>query len=176
MNIKLKTKRLILRPLDISDLQTTYQYAMDRDNTKYMINLFDASKEDITSFLIGVTDEWKKESPSFFEFAIIYNSNHIGAICLYLDKDKKSAEIGWILNPKYHNQGFVTEAAKELIKFADTKLKVNNIVAHCDTRNIASSRVMEKIGMIRIGEGPRKGIANAREYIYKLDLTNNKKK
>ncbi len=170
MKIELKTKRLILRPLDISDLQTTCQYTLDKENVKYMLHFSTYSKDDTNRFLINVTEEWKKENSSFYEFAIIYNSYHIGAISLYLDEDKKSAEIGWVLNAKYHNQGFATECAKEIIKFADTKLKLNSLIAHCDTRNFASSRVMEKIGMIKIGEGPREGNTNARESIYKLDL------
>lgn len=168
MYIELKSERLLLRPLDISDLETTYQYTLDKENTKYMLHFFDSSKEDISSFLINVTNEWKKGSPSFYEFAIIYNSNHIGALSLYLDEDKKNAEIGWVLNAKYHNKGFATEAAKEVLNFAKTKLNINHFIAHCDSENIASSRVMEKIGMIKTSEGPREGRPGAREYIYEL--------
>ncbi len=35
----IKTERLILRPLERNDLDTTHEYAGDVENTKYMIHL-----------------------------------------------------------------------------------------------------------------------------------------
>jgi RimJ/RimL family protein N-acetyltransferase len=37
MYIELKTERLLLRPLDVSDFRTEYEYSSDIDTTKYMI-------------------------------------------------------------------------------------------------------------------------------------------
>lgn len=37
MSFVLKTERLVLRPLDIEDLDTVHEYASDVENTKYMI-------------------------------------------------------------------------------------------------------------------------------------------
>lgn len=37
MFYEIKTDRLILRPLDISDLATVHTYASDEENTTYML-------------------------------------------------------------------------------------------------------------------------------------------
>ncbi len=38
MYIELKTERLILRPLNIKDLNTVHVYASDIENTRFMIH------------------------------------------------------------------------------------------------------------------------------------------
>ena len=50
-----------------------------------------------------------------------------------------------------HQSRILTEAAKVLIHFGLHQLKLSIIYATCDTRNVASYRVMEKLGMKRVG-------------------------
>ena len=170
MYIELKSKRLVLRPLVISDLETTKDYCFDSENIKYMHASIDYSLQGIKEYLLSTTLEWEKENPSLYVFAITLDGHHIGSISLRINEDN-SCELGWMINRKFHNQGYATEAAEELLKFAKNQLKINHFIAHCDSENIASSRVMEKIGMIKTGEGPREGRrAFAREYIYELTI------
>ena len=54
--------------------------------------------------------------------------------------------IGYILHPDFRNRGYVTEAVKLLV---DHLFKTKNIVriqAECSPKNIASVRVLEKVG------------------------------
>lgn len=60
-------------------------------------------------------------------------------------------EIGWIISKKYWGKGYVTEAAKAIIEFAKNDLKLKKIIAHCDSENVASYKVMEKLGMSYVG-------------------------
>lgn len=61
--------------------------------------------------------------------------------------ENEKAEIGYALSPDYWNKGIVTEAAKEIIKFGFENMRLNRIEAHCVDKNIASERIMQKIGM-----------------------------
>lgn len=144
---EIKTKRLLLRPLTMDDLKTTHIYSSDEENTKYMFFLPNKSINDTYDFLKRVTDEWQKKSPNFYEFAIVLNGRHIGAVSLYLDAEHKIGEIGWIIDKHYHKNGFAFEAASALKDFAFSKLQLKKIVAHCDYRNTASQNLMKKIGM-----------------------------
>ena len=36
MYLEIKTERLLLRPMDISDLEIVHEYASDKENTKYL--------------------------------------------------------------------------------------------------------------------------------------------
>lgn len=142
----INTARLIIRPLNINDLLTAHEYAGNIENTQYMIYLPNKTIKETEVFLKNVTLEWQKENPSFFEWAIILNGVHIGAISIYLE-DNQAGEIGWIINKKYQGNGYATEAAKAVINFAKHYLNLNKIVAHCDYRNKPSASVMKKIGM-----------------------------
>jgi [ribosomal protein S5]-alanine N-acetyltransferase len=48
-------------------------------------------------------------------------------------------------------KGIATDVAKLLIDFGFKELNLHRIYATCDSRNIGSSKVLEKIGMIKEG-------------------------
>lgn len=169
---EINTERLVLKPLGKKYLESTIQYAMDLENTKYMCHLPDETVEEAEGFLIRVDNEWKKDKPEFYEFAILYHDKHIGAVSVYLED--QAGELGWIVHKHYWRNGFAYEAAKALVGYANRELKVNHFLAHCDAENIASYKVMEKLGMSRTGEwgGRRNRVASedSVEYQYELYL------
>ena len=57
------------------------------------------------------------------------------------------AEVGWVLDPAVHGQGLGTEFAAALVRIAFDGLGVRRIEAGCFAENLASRRVMEKIGL-----------------------------
>lgn len=119
---------------------------------------------------MNVENEWKKEKPKFLEFAILYNDIHIGAVGVYFEKD--TGELGWIINKSYWGNGFAYEAAKALIDYTKTEIKVSHFMAHCDTENIASYKLMERLGMSRTGEwgGRRNKSASEDSLEYQYEL------
>ncbi len=147
MFYEIKTDRLVLRPLDISDLETVHTYASDEENTTYMFRLPNYTIEETAQFLTDTTKEWKKDNPDFYEFAIVLNGLQIGAISIYLDDTRKVGELGWIINKKYWKKGIATEAAFAIKDFAINTLKVTKIIANCDYRNVGSYSLMKKIGL-----------------------------
>lgn len=164
------TERLVLKPLGKKYLKSVIQYAMDYENTKYMCYLPDETIEEVEEFLTNVENEWKKKKPTFWEFAIIYNDIHIGAVSVYFKND--IGELGWIINKNYWGNGFACEAAKALIYYVKTEIKVNHFLAHCDTENVASYKVMEKLGMTRTGKcgGRRNKSASEDSLEYQYEL------
>ena len=59
------------------------------------------------------------------------------------------AEIGWALHPSYAGRGLATEAARELLRICFNGLGLRRVVAQSFADNVASVRVMERIGMRR---------------------------
>lgn len=162
--LTLETERLLLRPLVLSDLEEVYSYSSDYEVAKYMyalsFNKDEIPPKEITAdFLKLCEDEWQKEVQDFYEFAIMEKASgrQIGHIALYhLEEDNNGGEFGWILSREFWGKGYCTEAATELKRFAFETLHLTKIQAHCDEKNITSSRVMEKIGMKKVwGNGPR---------------------
>lgn len=172
MYYEIKTNRLLLRPLNINDLDSVYIYASDNDNTKFMLHLPNDTKKETAQFLLKVTDEWRKERPSFYEFAITLNNEQIGAISIKLNEEKNVGMLGWIINKQYWKKGYATEAAFAIKDFAIKKLKVSKLIAMCDSRNSNSYKLMEKIGLgLESDNGTRtypKNGETAKELIYSL--------
>lgn len=168
-NIEISTKRLLLKPLGSEYLQTVIEYAMDSE-IRYMVHLPNESIEETAGFLKNVDLEWKKENPEFFEFAVLYCNNHIGAVNIYFENE--IGELGWIVNKKYRGNGFAYEAAEALVKYFADNWGTTHFIAHCDTENIASYKVMEKLGMVRTDEygGRRNKCASHYSFEYKYEL------
>jgi ribosomal-protein-alanine N-acetyltransferase len=57
-------------------------------------------------------------------------------------------EIGWRLAPKFWNRGMATEGATAVLGFAFESLGLDEVVSFTAVENLASRRVMEKLGMI----------------------------
>ena len=61
-------------------------------------------------------------------------------------------DIGWFIDPKYHRQGYATEAAKEVIRFMFEEIEIEKIITGAATINEGSWKIMAKLGFERIGE------------------------
>jgi RimJ/RimL family protein N-acetyltransferase len=144
----LKTKRLILRPHTLDDAQAVHRLLQERDIADTAYNL-------PYPYLKGMAEEWIGSRQESFdkgegvEFAITNRQEGylIGGIGLKLDKANARAELGYWIGKPYWNQGYCTEAARAVVKYGFEVLKLNRIHANHITRNPASGRVMQKIGM-----------------------------
>jgi RimJ/RimL family protein N-acetyltransferase len=56
-------------------------------------------------------------------------------------------EIGWRLVPEHNGKGYATEAAKAIVDYAVERVGASYLVAVADPENIASQRVMKRLGM-----------------------------
>lgn len=169
-SIEIITRRLCLKPLGSEYFQTVNDYAMDYENTKYMCHLPHQNIEETINFLKNADAEWLKEKPEYYEFAILFRNQHIGAVSIYFENG--IGELGWIVNKKYWGNGFAYEAAEALVTYFIDNMETTHFIAHCDTENVASYKVMEKLGMARTGKwGGRRNKSALRdtfEYQYEL--------
>lgn len=56
-------------------------------------------------------------------------------------------EIGWRLIPSKWGQGFATEAARRMLRFAFEKIGIKTLRAVCHQENTSSVKVMRRLGM-----------------------------
>ena len=149
------TERLTLVPAGIRFLESTFAYTSDIENTRLMTNLPNADIEECAEYLLRADAEWTAPfplRPGYYEFAILLDGKHIGGVSLFPEEnDRTRAELGWILHKNYWDKGIVTEAARALMDYAVRELGVTRFIARCDSENVGSYRVMEKLGMTRTG-------------------------
>ena len=140
----IETERLVLRPVTLDDAEAMFEYASDKENTRYTFptnQSLEETKNNIAQFyLANPLGRWGIELKCTGEF--------IGTIDLHkLDTVLKKASIGYIINQKYWNQGLTTEANRAVIELAFEKIGMNMLTALHDKDNPASGKVMEKSGM-----------------------------
>jgi ribosomal-protein-alanine N-acetyltransferase len=145
------TDRLIIRPIAESDLSDICGYGCDEDTGKYMI-YWPKSKENIRKFIDECTTSMNSNTVTWYEFTIQLKENNKVIGNISLEKKEDFEEIGWISNKAYWNNGYMTEAVREIIKYAFHKLNIAKIMSTCTDKNRASCRVMEKCGMTKIKE------------------------
>ena len=139
-----ETERLLLRHVTLDDAEAMFEYASDRENTRYTFptnQSLEETKNNIAQFyLANPLGRWGIELKS--------NGQFIGTIDLHkIDTVLKKAAIGYIINKKYWKQGLTTEATRAVIELAFEKIGMNKLIAVHDKANPASGRVMEKSGM-----------------------------
>jgi len=92
-------------------------------------------------------------SPNNHVFAItLHDGGDVaGAIGLEAQPERGRGEIGYWIGVPYWNRGYVTEAARAVIGWAFESLGLHRVFAYHFTRNPASGRVLQKIGMTHEG-------------------------
>ncbi|HEU5354359.1 MAG TPA: GNAT family protein [Actinocrinis sp.] len=65
--------------------------------------------------------------------------------------DFRSASLGYCFGEAAWGHGYATEAARALLQWAFDTLDLNRVQAEADTRNMASARVLEKLGFVLEG-------------------------
>lgn len=164
--ITLTTNRLTLKPLTTDFLHSTHTYASDPEHIRYMVEMPFHSLSETEAFLEKCTAQWNSEHPEFYEFAMLLDDIHIGAVSIYLFKHDTEGELGWLIHQDYQGKGYTTEAAREIMRFGFDDLGVKKIFAHCDSRNIGSAKIMEKLGLtLECADGVRRNYGAGRDSV-----------
>lgn len=142
----LKTQRLVLRPFNDSDAPLIHQYANDPEMANNTLNIPHPYPDGAAEqFLQQVRDDY--ESGNGYYYAITLNDDFIGSFSMRIVHRHERGEIGYWIGRPFWGYGYMTEAGHALLSWAFGTVGVQRIHATHFTHNIASGRVMQKIGM-----------------------------
>lgn len=139
--VKVETERLIVRDYVLGD---------EQDLCEYMLQRVDAEFEGYPDFTVEKSKEeieFRTQSDEFYAIELKANHKVIGNVYMG-NREFNSRELGYVLNEEYIGKGFGTEASKALVDYFFMQ-GVHRIFAECNPDNIASWKVMEKIGLKR---------------------------
>jgi RimJ/RimL family protein N-acetyltransferase len=68
---------------------------------------------------------------------------------VWLSREHRQGEVGFVFNPEYQGKGLATEAATELLRLGFEHFDLHRIIGRCNARNEASARLLERLGMRR---------------------------
>jgi RimJ/RimL family protein N-acetyltransferase len=142
----IETQRLKLRQPIIEDAPSIFeQYAQDQQVTKYMTWQPHANVKTTQQFLQQAIADLKAKNYYLWVIMPKKEAKAIGMI--RLQSHNYRAELGYVLALPYWNQGLMAEALQPLVDWTLTQPNIYRVWAVCDCENIASARVLEKLGM-----------------------------
>ncbi|MGJ3240180.1 MAG: GNAT family N-acetyltransferase [Anaerolineae bacterium] len=147
----LQTDRLILRPLQHSDLDDLYEYAQDplvaEPGMWRVYDSYEAARQHLGELLSAYYDGlmwWAIEHQA--------DGKMIGRCELsHVDRDDKHAEISYALNRDYWHKGIMVEAMAQVIAYAFDTMELNRVHARILTDNERSIRLLTQLGFQREG-------------------------
>jgi RimJ/RimL family protein N-acetyltransferase len=151
----LRTERLELRPVRDEDIDRILEYRNRPEVTRWLLR----TEVDPASFRAA----WRRAArdPDDHSVAVVIDGVVIGTVSLDVVDGmgqpgmppRTEARLGYIFDPAYGGRGYATEAVSAIIAHAFDRLGVRRITAACFADNLASVRILEKVGMRREQHG-----------------------
>ena len=156
----LETERLILRPLTVNDAEEAFKnWTSDDEVSKYVRWSTHKNVEETKEYIL--LEEKRRKTEGCFNWGIVIkNSNElIGAMGAFPSEDGRY-EIGYNIAKKHWNNGYTTEAVKEVLKYLAT----------------ASGAVMRKAGFKYVKDEDFEKFDKSQKFeckVYYLDMGEN---
>lgn len=147
--MQLTTVRLLLRDFVESDWEAVLAYQQDPLYLRYY-EWTSRTREEVRAFMKRFLDQQIQVPRIKFQFAVTLKSSGqlIGNCGIRRDSpEAREADMGYELDPKHWRKGYATEAAGAVLDFGFSSMDLQRVTAWCIADNVASARVLEKIGM-----------------------------
>ena len=145
MKTIVETERLYLREFLQTEAKDLYNLNSDPNVIKYTGDSEFSSIEDAQNFIASYK-EYEKNGYGRWSVILKESNKFIGWCGLKLNEENL-IDLGFRIFKKDWNKGFATEAAAACIEYGFEVLKLNTIIGRSLKKNIASIKVLEKIGM-----------------------------
>jgi 8-oxo-dGTP diphosphatase len=158
----LRTKRILLRPLQAEDAPAFHRLINDWDICR---KLPDAP----FPYPVKLAGEWiaaaaaDRQAGKAQQFALVEAASGvlIGCAGLRLARDGKSADLGYWLGRKYWRQGFGLEVATRLTSWGLAEMRISRVTATVAEDNEASLAVLRRAGFTETGKGTKAFLCRA---------------
>jgi len=151
---ELSAPQVMLRRFASEDLDDIFEYIGDPEVTRYLI-VETQSREQTRAWLAERLENYASgRAATWWTWAIVSRPENkvVGACTMRkLDWDSRRGEIAYSLARAAWRKGIMTEALTALLDFAFRPLRLNRIEAMVLPENLASCRLLEKLGFQREG-------------------------
>ena len=142
---ELLSDRLQLRELSAKDKRTIFKLRSNKEVNKLITRNTPKNLNDAEGFIQTCWDEFEKGNRIFWAIQNIENNQIIGTIVYHnINAENNYAEIGYELNPDFHNKGFMSEAMETILEYGKSVLKLQTIEAFTHKNNTASITLLKK--------------------------------
>ncbi len=150
---EIQTNRLLLRRITHKDAPEIFRLRSDERVMQFIDKERAASIADAEAFINRIVQLLNINDG--IAWAIALNNKPetlIGTIdCWRLIKEHYRAEIGYMLQPEFWQQGIMKKALNAVINYSFNKLKLHSIGAQINPENTASAAILISAGFIKEG-------------------------
>lgn len=147
---QIATDRLLLRRVSVSDAGSLFaSYASDPEATRFLSWPTHDSVDDMRRFLDYATTAWGEGAD--FVWAMRPKDVDMSLGTISFSKREHRAHLGFVIAKSEWNKGYMTEAARALVRWLEKQSVISRIEAVCDIENVGSQRVLERSGLEREG-------------------------
>lgn len=147
--MELNTERLILREFNEDDWAEVLAYQSDPRYLRYY-HWTSRTSEDVQAFVRMFLEQQAQQPRTKFQLVVMLKTTQqlIGNCGIRMESaGAHQGDLGYELSPDHWGHGYATEAARAVINFGFSQLGLHRIWSWCIAENIASWRVLEKLGM-----------------------------
>ncbi len=149
--MKLTTRRLILRDVELADAEPIKKYIDNINISRYLLVVpHPYTKKDALWWVNHCAEEQKKDPRTSYELGIVLKTQPRevigGAGITHIDSGQGTAELGYWLAEDYWRQGIMSEAVRKLISFSFEDLKLRRLIIPAFSGNAASNGLAKKLG------------------------------
>lgn len=152
LDVAIGTERFVLQPLAERHLDGLFSVHGDGDATRFIPSSTWRTRDDAVAWL--ARNAAMRDEGLARRWAVVERDGDrpIGD-CMLFNFDERSdrAEIGFVLGRRDWGRGAMSEAASALITTAFGSLRLRRLEAFADPRNVASDRVLRRLGFVHEG-------------------------
>lgn len=143
----LETERLILRRIKKEDANEIFFGFVNQEEFLYYANKEKRTLDEEIKSLENI--DKKYENKEYYNWLITLKETGeiIGSINLRVENKNDSVEFNYVIDNRFINNGYMTEALNEVKEFSFKIINVNRFQGGCVISNNNSKRVMEKCGL-----------------------------
>ena len=152
MNLILETERLILREMLPSDAPSLFEMEINPNVHKYLWNKPLTSIDEVYQYIEMVRNQYLENNIGRFVVVLKETNELIGWAGLkynteMLNNKVHFYDIGYRLNEKFWGKGYASEASFAWLDYGFKVMKIKIMEAAAQTDNIASNKILQKIGL-----------------------------
>ncbi|MGH3087232.1 MAG: GNAT family N-acetyltransferase [Rubrobacteraceae bacterium] len=155
--VGIETARLSLRPLSMRDLHAVHGLWTEADVRKYLWDDAVISVGEARKYIIGSAENFERHGFGLWGIRAKERETLVGFCGLRFLDDSSDIEILYGFSPAHRGEGFATEAARAVIRHGFEEARLRRILGITDLPNVASARVLEKVGMVLLGHALYQG-------------------
>ncbi len=136
-----------LRPIETADWPAVHSWASRPEACRFQ-GWGPNTEDETKAFVQGAAEVWSQKPQERYSYAALLDEEVVGSGEIkVVSRTHRQGVISYIVHPRVWGRGVATAIGRELLRIGFEDLAFHRIVGTCEPRNLASARVLAKLGL-----------------------------